>query len=184
MRGCVTILIVLSAGAPVFAQVADPAEDPRLQAEKKVAEAESLYEKTDYPGSLQRLIEARALFPSPLLHFNFGLTYRGLGRDREAIASFERFLEETEQEQPELAARRQEAAWHLDALRARMPAIRIEHRQPSDRPGPAPVYRRWWFWTVVGVAAAAAVGGAALWSRGTTGACGGMRCTLGEYTVR
>jgi tetratricopeptide (TPR) repeat protein len=185
---------------PAAAQTRESSEDPKLRAEEKVAEAERLYEAADYGRSLERLIEARALFASPLLYFNFGLTYRGLGRDRDALGAFERFLAETSDRQSELAAPREEAAWHVDALRMRLrpvvlspplggattpaAALRSAPVEPLIRAGLAPVYRRWWFWTAVGAVAAAAITTWTLWPRPTPSVCWQTTCRLGEYTLK
>jgi hypothetical protein len=71
--------------------LAEPA-DAKTQAEAKVVEALRLFQRGDSYGSLDRLIEAQSLFPSPKLQFNFGVVYRSLGRDVEALEAFEAFL--------------------------------------------------------------------------------------------
>jgi hypothetical protein len=202
--------MVLVATSPARAQVqppagaeapaAKPAEaaiDPKAEAEKKVGEAELGYEAGDYRGSLVKLTEARDLYASPVLHFNFGLSYRGLERDREALDAFQRFVRETSADDPTLVVRRREAAWHIEALQGRLQRAVAGAAPASARPAPAVVvatapapasaparfYRRWWFWTAVGVLAAGAAGTAVLWQRSPPGPCAGVTCSLGDFRL-
>jgi hypothetical protein len=117
------LLALASAGATASAGAAEPA-DARSRARDKLIEAETLYDAGDFARSLERLEEAAAIYPSPRLHFNFGLAYRALGRDTDAIEAFERFLAET-RDDPEMTARRTEATWHAEALAARVGTLEV-----------------------------------------------------------
>lgn len=186
------------AGAePPAAEPAEPAIDPKVEAEKKVGEAELGYEAGDYRSSLEKLTEARDLYASPVLHYNFGLSYRGLERDREALEAFQRFVRETSAADPTLAVRRREAAWHIEALQGRLQravaGTAAAHTRPAPpalvatapapAAAPARFYRRWWFWTAVGVVAAGATGTALLWRRAPPGPCAGVTCSLGDFRL-
>ena len=168
-----------------------------MEAEKKVGEAEEVYETGDYQGSLEKLTQARALYASPALHFNLGLAYRGLGRDQDALDSFRRFVSETSAEDPALVARRREASWHIEALQARLHRAVLLTRPPAPPPAPAVaavappparpaprLYRRWWFWTALGAVAAGAVTTAVLWRRSSPGPCAEVVCALGDFPLR
>jgi len=92
----------------------------KQQAEARVDEADRLYDAGDYQAALDRLRQAQRLYPSPRLQFNFGLTFRSMGRDADAFDAFERFLAETRTDDAALAARRVEAARHVGELRGRV----------------------------------------------------------------
>jgi PEGA domain len=92
--------------------------EAKAQAEAKVAAARDLYERGDFQAALVTLEEAYALYPSPKLFFNLGVVQRGMGRDVEALASFERFLAEGGAAAP--AERREDAERHVAALRGRV----------------------------------------------------------------
>lgn len=81
-------LLVLLAGARVEAQ---PAAE-RSRARTLLTEGDRLLTRKDYTGALARFQEAYALVPSPKIHFNFGLAYRGLARHADAHRAFEEFL--------------------------------------------------------------------------------------------
>jgi tetratricopeptide (TPR) repeat protein len=176
--GLVPVLAVsLAAGAAN----AEPAADAKSRAEAKAAEAERLYDAGQFQASLDRLTEAFALYASPRLHYDFGLVYRGLGRDADAYAAFERFLAETNERDADVYARRKEAAWHLEGLRTRLGA---GEAKPAEK-APPKLYRRAWFWAAGAALVAAAVTAAAILSRNgqpAGGVCAGA-CELGEWHI-
>lgn len=92
-------------------------KNAETSAEAKVAEARKAFERGDYQQSLGSLREAQTLYPSPKLHFNFGLVFKALGRDVDALAAFTRFLSEA----PGASAdRRAEAERQVSELRGRV----------------------------------------------------------------
>jgi tetratricopeptide (TPR) repeat protein len=76
------------------------ADSARDRARTKLAEGAQLYDAGDFPAALKRYEEAYALVPSPKILYNFGLVYQGMGRKAEALASFERFLAEARDVEP------------------------------------------------------------------------------------
>jgi hypothetical protein len=88
--------------------------DAKAQAEAKLAEMARLLQKKAYQEALAPLREALALFPSPKLHFNFGMIYKQLGRPVDALESLERYLGETEK--PERGAEARSAIRDLKRL--------------------------------------------------------------------
>jgi hypothetical protein len=78
--------------SPALARGQEATSEAKGKAEAKVAEARQLYERGDYQAALSTLEAAYALYPSPKLHFNLGVVQRGLGRNVEALDSFELFL--------------------------------------------------------------------------------------------
>jgi hypothetical protein len=68
--------------------------DPKAVARAKLVEGAQLLGRGEYEEALARFQEAYASVPSPKIFYNYGLAYRGLGRNAEAIAAFDRFLAE------------------------------------------------------------------------------------------
>ncbi len=100
-----------------------PAPSPAEMARDKAEEAERLYQERNLAAALARLREAFALFPSPKIHYNLGLVERALLREVEAIASFERFLAEAADADPE---RRADATRQIAELSANVVSLRLE----------------------------------------------------------
>jgi hypothetical protein len=159
-----------AASAPAQAPLPDV---PPLKA--LIAAGVQLYEKGDYDGAIRAFTYGYALRPKPLFLFNIAQAYRKSGQDMNALAFYEKF---------QLAAPtspyRAETQAYISYLRVRLgfePAPR-----PAVKAGPAPVYKRGWFWvTIIGVAALAA-GGIAL---GTIlGSDSGPQTTLGIVDPR
>lgn len=68
--------------------------------------------------------EARQLYPTAPIHFNLGLAYREIGRIRDAIGSFERFLTAVGDEGD--PAHSAEARRYLRTLRAALGRVRLD----------------------------------------------------------
>jgi tetratricopeptide (TPR) repeat protein len=68
--------------------------DPKAAARVKLIEGAQLLSSGEYEEALARFQEAYASVPSPKIFYNYGLAYRGLGRNAEAITWFDRFLAE------------------------------------------------------------------------------------------
>jgi hypothetical protein len=215
LRCCALAFVLFALPGRAAAALSDDAK-PRANA--LLAEARQLYDRGEYGSALDRLNQAYAAFPSPVIHFNFGQVYRALLRDVEALESFDRFITEGTDQDPTL---RHEAEIYLVELTHRVGTIEITadvvgasvnvdgktagttplgrglHVMPgghqivvqggdgaipfvrkvevtagqttrveakvtvpamsvasaSALPEPRPVYRRWWFWTGVVVAA-------------------------------
>lgn len=94
-------MLVLAAARPVQAQLPG---DPKAVARAKLVDGGEALKRGDYKDALARFKEAYDLVPSPKIHYNFGLAYRGLGRPAEAIEAFERFLSDANDASPDLRA--------------------------------------------------------------------------------
>ncbi len=119
-----TVRRALAVVAVVFvlgprASGAQPA-DNKARAEAKLTAARQDYERADYQSALSKIEEAAALFPSPKMHFNFGVVYARLGRSVEALEAFQRFLAEAGAIDPD---RRSEAERQIAELRGRVAAL-------------------------------------------------------------
>src|SRR5436190_20095049 len=68
--------------------------DPKAVARAKLVEGAKLLSEGEYEDALLRFQEAYASVPSPKIFYNYGLAYRGLGRNAEAITALDRFLAE------------------------------------------------------------------------------------------
>jgi hypothetical protein len=102
----VTLAIIATVGAgraasPAYAQAPG---DPRAVARIKLVDGGEALKRGDYRDALTRFKEAYDLVPSPKIHYNFGLAYRGLGRPADAIEAFEKFLVEANDASPDLRA--------------------------------------------------------------------------------
>jgi hypothetical protein len=81
---------LLAGGSPLRAAP----RDPKAVARAKLVEGAQLLGQGEYEEALARFQEAYARVPSPKIFYNYGLAYRGLGRNAEAIGAFDRFLAE------------------------------------------------------------------------------------------
>jgi hypothetical protein len=79
------------------------ADADRKAANKLLKEAAKLLADGDYLAALARFELAYKAFPSPKIFFNFGQTYKELGRHLDAILAYERFLREVPDAPKELA---------------------------------------------------------------------------------
>jgi tetratricopeptide (TPR) repeat protein len=173
------LLVVFSIGAPASAQPADPAvEKARVLFEDGTA----AYTLGDFKKALVDYEAAYKLYPAPQFLFNIAQCHFQLQNWERAIFFFEGYLREvpdasnrslvdeliTEARQRD-AARRDAEKRTLDLERERFELERREKarlaREADTRAKlavqarveePAPVYKKWWFWTAVGGVAAAA----------------------------
>jgi hypothetical protein len=112
--------------APVLA--ATP-EAERLEALRDLKEGNRLYDSGDYLAALARFERAYAAVPTPKLFFNFGQTYRRLGRPVEALDFYERFLAESTEPQPQPQLRVEAERWVGELARA---VASVEVRADSE----------------------------------------------------
>ena len=94
-----------SPGPPSSAQDAAQIEARRGAARAKLVEGDGLLKQGSYIEALGAFKEAYALFPSPKIHYNFGLALKGMGRNAEAMEAFDRFLAEANDASPDARAR-------------------------------------------------------------------------------
>ncbi len=118
LRGVLAALVLASALVP-RAGGAQPT-DNKARAEGKLTAAREDFARADYQSALGKIEEAAALFPSPKLHFNFGVVYAKLGRNVEALEAYQRFLA---QAGPGDSTRRGEAERQIAELRERVATL-------------------------------------------------------------
>jgi tetratricopeptide (TPR) repeat protein len=156
-------------------------QDPKLQARKLFDEATEHYKLGRFAVALEGYESAYALFKAPAFLFNIAQCHFQLRNWDRAAFFFEGYL----REQPDATnralvedlireAREREAASRTDEQRKldldkarrelerkeqeRLAAERERNRLAVQvRDQPAPIYKKWWFWTAVGGVAIASV---------------------------
>src|SRR5215475_11501406 len=79
--------LALAAGLALAPRAA--AADDKAAAKAKLVEGADLLKRGEYQSALERFQRAYELVPSPKIQFNFGLAYKGLGRNADAIEAFD-----------------------------------------------------------------------------------------------
>lgn len=146
-------------------------------------EARRLSKANQTEQALKEYQAAYAIQPLPRLLFNIARSHHKLAQLRQALQAYDQYLSRSQGEDEDTVSKakqhREQAQQEIDAiLRERAAA------QPAHAPGsgpqdcspsaaPKPLYKTWWFWTAVGVGAAAVIvaGGLAggLAARGSSG---------------
>lgn len=146
LRRRLALLIALAlAWSPLRAEAA---ADARVAAKAKLVQGAESLKRGDYQEALQRYEEAYALVPSPKIHYNFGLVYRGLGRNADALSAFERFLSDAKDASPDTRAKaerqREELVKNVGTLAVTCDVdgaeISIDGRSHGTTPLKAPIY--------------------------------------------
>ena len=135
------------------------APDPRSQALRLFEESDGAYKRGEFAHAAVLLEKAHALHPEPVLLYNLGRAYEGLGKNEKAIEAYSRYLRAAPQAQDRGALeqrirtlRRQlEERKALEEKRAKprepSPPVADKEESSSGFPGPLP-------WVVAGVGVA------------------------------
>lgn len=148
--------------------IAHADKDEAREAAKQHSRAGSIhYNLSHYEQAIEEYTQAYRLYPLPELLFNLGQCHRGLGDHASAITLYRNYL----RQKPNAPNR-----WIVKQLIAEsQEALDQSRRHPSLDPAmlssgwsgttavgsagdKAPLYKRWWFWTIVGSAALTAGG--------------------------
>lgn len=136
------------------------ADDAAMRAARRHFErGEKLFALGKFDRALEEYQEAFDAKPIPDFLFNIGQCYRNLGDYDQAVFSFKKYLK-LEPDAPNKAAVDKLIA-ELEEKQERGEGERfVRHEQvtPTEEPhhtAASPFYKRWWFWTGVGVVAAA-----------------------------
>lgn len=181
----------MTALAAVIVLVAAPGvalADDKAAAREFYRKGTQHYELGEYQEALEQFKSAYRAYPEPSLLFNIGQAYRQLGDKEKAIGSYRMYLIKL----PEAPNRQQvrEMVDKLEAALQQERAARSSPSEgtlpPPDPPPPAlapapapaeplrvsrtaetgarptPIYKKWWLWTAVGVAAAGVAVGVGL----------------------
>jgi hypothetical protein len=163
LLGRAPLLVAVWVFAAATIARADTAPVVRDKAEARDAynEGRHYVDLKDYSHAVVSFKRAFLAFEDPLLLFNIAQCYRLLGDKEQAAHYYRVFLGRV----PEPSNLAEIQAW-LSRLDADIEAERTEHaarpqpqgveplpRGADDGPSePTPVYRKWWLWTIVGVA--------------------------------
>lgn len=166
---------------PILLLLAALAAPPDQAAHKHFERAEKLYALGKFQDALveyEAAYEAKAL---PGFLFNIGQCYRNLGNYKQAVFSFRKYLDEkpdaknrdaVEQLIADLERKNADEEKHKPDLAAHKdpspPRENVVAPPPAPEPEPDhPLYTKWWFWTIVGVAAVGA--GVAIYAATSSG---------------
>ncbi len=131
--------------------------------------AKTLYKQQDYTNALQEFQTAYKRRQTPILLANIGRTLHKLGRPKEALDYYRQCQEAAKTDldlQEKLKTYIAESSALLSA--APPPPTPTEVKEPAPSPlvvpaapvdMPKPIYKKGWFWAVIGVSAAVVVGG-------------------------
>src|SRR5262245_10606710 len=90
------VIVMVAACLPVLAgRAVAETEAERAEAKSLLAQGLKLLDRSDFRGALERFERAYALVPSPKILFNLGEAYLGVGRNADALRSFEGFLDQS-----------------------------------------------------------------------------------------
>lgn len=131
-----------------------------------LSRANQLYDQNVLPAALSEFQAAYVLQPYPLLLYNIARIHHKQNHYSDAIAYYQRYLEsahpDREARARQLLAEAKQERYVLEEMPEPPPAPCTPELGPVAkpaviaRPEPTPVYKRWWFWSVIGVAAAGA----------------------------
>lgn len=177
MKVVIAIAVILGLGTPALAQQVDPATE---QAKALYEEGTAAYKVGNFAKALADYEAAYKLYSAPQFLFNIAQCHFQLQSWERAIFFFEGYLREVpdapnkplvddlmKEARERDAARREAEKRKLDLERERFELERRTKEREADERArlavqsqpiekPAPVYKKWWFWTAVGGVAAAA----------------------------
>jgi len=147
------LLLVMCVAVAVPARTAN-ADDPATRAARRHFErGEKLFALGKFDDALEEYQTAFDAKPLPGFLYNIGQCYRNLGDYDQAIFSFKKYLKlEPEASNKEAVERLIEELEEKKAQGESEKFVRKPKKQDK------PIYKKWWFWTGLGVAA---VGGTA-----------------------
>lgn len=129
--------------------------------------AKALYKQQDYTSALQEFQTAYKRRQTPILLANIGRTLHKLGRPKEAL-DYYRQCQDAAKTDLDLQEKLKTYIAEANALLSAAPPPPTEVKEPEPSPlvvpaapvdMPKPVYKKGWFWAVIGVSAAVVVGG-------------------------
>jgi tetratricopeptide (TPR) repeat protein len=158
MRTVVWVLVLLLAAGTSAAAAED---DRQALARAHFLTGRSYYDQGRWDDALKEFSEAYRLSSRPGFLYNIGVCLDKLGRAQEAIDAFERYLAAVPN-----ADDRADVESRIERLSAMLPPDKNKPGRPDlvggGKPPPRrdkPVYKKAWFWGVMGGVAAVAVGG-------------------------
>lgn len=113
--------------------------------------AELAFRTHDYAGAITANRNAFALTQEPRLILNIGRCHHKLGRYKEALSSYAQYGKLVPSPEPEMRETRDRFVKEAEA------ALLVQ--EASGSTGKTPVYKKWWFWTVIGAVVATSIAG-------------------------
>lgn len=124
----------------------------------------ALFEQAQQQSRAGQLAEALRSYslayqvtPDPRLSFSMGRVLQKQGRPADALPHYRQFIESDVEDAEQKATARSYLA-QCEAALPPPPALGPS-APPAVTPAAVPVYRRWWFWTILGTVAAAGIAG-------------------------
>ncbi len=145
------------------------ADDPCLsdrQCRSQYDQAVEHFEQGRFEQALEKFQAAYELRRMPWLQINIGRTLHRLGRPQEALEHYEVFKQAETKPDPETQERVEKYIAQAKALADTKPALPTvaqppvqppPTQPPAEPPPPKPIYKKGWFWAVIGGGVAAAV---------------------------
>ena len=125
---------------------------------KELNRASKLAESGQYAEALSVFEAAYARVPDPRLQINIGRSLHRLGRYDDAVAAFQQYQATARASAP---PQEQEVVRRFiaEAQLAKLQSTPTPTPTPTPPPAPpkTPVYKKWWFWTLIGVGVAGGV---------------------------
>ena len=169
-------LVALGLGSAASAAPPPPAGSAAASAEldEHVAQGHRLYQLGQYQEAIAEFRRAYELKAEPRFLEQIAEAYRQLGGTEQALFYYDRYLAAAP-DAPDRGAIEQRVA-ELESLRM-APSAGAPAAGAAPAPGlvtaspraPRPIWRRWWFWTAVGVVLVTGVTVATLATRSQTG---------------
>jgi tetratricopeptide (TPR) repeat protein len=176
VRGRLTLLVAVASALLI---VGSPRPGLGQSFDKHYKRGLALYQEKDYEGAVAEMSAAYEQRQLPRLLLNIGQAYRKMGKAREALLYYERYLKADPGAPPQLKA---EIDSYIEQTRTLIEAPKVQDTiEKNNEPAPSgwdrdsgqmtpeyatqlkeaerhrPIYKRAWFWGVLGGAAAAAI---------------------------
>ncbi|HNN93828.1 MAG TPA: hypothetical protein PKI03_16210 [Pseudomonadota bacterium] len=127
----------------------------------------ALFEQAQQQSRAGQLAEALRSYslayqvtPDPRLSFSMGRVLQKQGRPADALPHYRQFIDSDVEDEEQKTTARSYLAQCEAALPPPPPVTPPPALSPAVvTPASVPVYRRWWFWTILGTAAAAGIAG-------------------------
>jgi hypothetical protein len=119
-------------------------------------------------AALKEYQAAYGLQPIPRLLFNIARTHHKLGQLPQAVENYDKYLAAPQKGDEETVAKakqhREQAQREIQASSgnqqpAATPPAAVVAQPSEDQPVKQPVYKKWWFWTIIGVGTAVVLAG-------------------------
>lgn len=161
-------VLLLGIWTATRAHAQTPGPQPDVEFDQQLQTAATHYAQGRYQDAIIALQNAYAIQPLPRLLCNIGQAYRRLGNHRAAVAQYELCLkidlevDPTYRTEVEIYVSEKRQQWSnkprqggfVPSLAPPFDHVGVPASTSQPCPNPAlqtPIYKKWWFWTVIGV---------------------------------